>query len=95
MGGFMGIGTSAEAKELEMQNQLKRDEAERARRDAEIRLAEKKARKGQETANIKLGTNKKSEMIEEELPSGKTGSSPSSSLGLGSVPNKSKTGIQL
>lgn len=56
MGGFLGIGTSPEAEALKRQNELKQQEAARARRDAEIALAERKAKKGQEIANVKLGT---------------------------------------
>ena len=92
MGGFLGIGEGAEARALKEQNRLKEMEAEKARREAEIRLAEKKARKGQETANIKLGTKDKPE--EEEVSSGRTGSTPSSSLAIGGS-KKNKTGIQL
>ena len=56
MGGFLGIGTSSQEKALEDQKRLKQEEAEKARREAELRLAEKKAKKGQETATVKLGT---------------------------------------
>ena len=94
MGGFLGIGKSAEAKELERQNALKQQEADRARKEAEVRLAEKKAKKGQETANIKLGAEKKA--IDEEEQVGKTKSTPSvsGSLALGGAPKK-KTGLQV
>ena len=92
MGGFLGIGTSAEEKELERQTQLKREEAETARRDSEIRLAEKRAKKGQETANIKLGTNKRI-ASEEDKQTGKT-ASVSNTLAIGSKPVK-KTGVQV
>lgn len=94
MGGFLGIGKSAEERELERQNQLRQEEAERARREAEIRLAEKKAKKGQEAANIKLGTQDKAQMAEAPV-SGKQGT-PSSSLAVGAGGGKKgKTGIQL
>lgn len=94
MGGFLGIGKSSEEKELERQNQLRQQEAEQARREAEIRLAEKKAKKGQEIASVKLGT--KEEPLDAEAKTGKTKNSlnqVSSTLGLGG--SKSKTGIQV
>lgn len=95
MGGFLGIGTSAEERALEEQNKLRQREADQARREAEIRLAEKKAKKGQESAKIKLGTK---DTVEDVLPeTGKTKTSNlttvSNSLGLGGA--KKKTGIQL
>lgn len=93
MGGFLGIGKSSEARELERQNALKLKEAERARKEAAIRLAEKRARKGQETANIKLGTTQVTEQEEELERSGRR-SSPSNSLALGQAPRK-KTGVQI
>ena len=94
MGGFLGIGTSSEAKELDRQNQLKRAEAETARRDAEIRLAEKRAKKGQETANIKLGTNKRVTEVEGDKQVGKTAATVSGTLAIGSKPTK-RTGVQV
>lgn len=95
MGGFLGVGKSDAAKALEEQNRLKEQEAERARRDAEIRLAEKKARKGQEIANVKVGTLDKKDMADDLQKTGKTSgpSLPSNSLGIGG--SKGKTGVQL
>lgn len=93
MGGFMGIGKSSAEREMERQEQLKKEEAERSRRDAEVRLAEKKALKGQEVANIKLGTAVKDDSEEELLKKG-SGSSISSSLAIGGAPKK-KTGVQV
>jgi len=92
LGGFLGIGKSAEAKALEAQRRQAQMEAEKARREAEIRLAEKRARKGQETANIKLGTAKKEDEVE-DLPKIKSNTNQiSSSLGFA---NKKKTGVQI
>ena len=91
MGGFLGIDKSAEEEELERQNKLRQDEIDKARRDAAIRLAERKAKKGQETAKIKLGTKERKPQEEED-----TGAAPkvSSSLGLGAG-KAGKTGVQL
>lgn len=90
MGGFLGIGTSDEAKALERQRQQAQAEADQARREAEIRLAEKRAKKGQETANIKLGTAKKSD-IEKEEPTRSSTPQISSTLGF----TRKKTGVQI
>lgn len=92
MGAILG-GNSAQERALEEQNRLRAEEADRARREAEIRLAEKKAKKGQETANIKIGTDKKEPEILDEKQSRAPQPTLSSALGLGG--NKSKTGIQL
>jgi len=96
MGGFMGIGHSAQQAELEAQNTLKKQEAERARRAAEIALAERKANKGQEIAKLQLGggatpsdtpvKKKKSPLLTRKRPSNPI----SSNLGLGA----GKTGVQ-
>jgi hypothetical protein len=95
MGGFLGIGESAEAKALKAQNALKLQEAERARQEAELRLAEKKARKGQETANVKLGTQGLTEQEKELEKTGKqSGDSVSGGMALGQPPKK-KTGLQI
>ena len=88
MGGFLGIGKSAEEKALEEQNRLRQADIDRARRENEIRLAEKKAKKGQETAKIKLSTKE-----EEPVEQPKQSSPISPSLGIGGGP--SKTGVQL
>lgn len=89
MGGFLGIGKSGEEEQLEAQNKLKQEAAAKSRKDAEIRLAERKAKKGQETAKVKLGVEQE-EVIEDKKPK----SSVSSSLGIGGAPKRS-TGIQL
>ena len=45
MGGFLGIGKSAEEKQLEAQAAQNAAEIEKSRKDAEIRLAERTAKK--------------------------------------------------
>lgn len=92
MGGFLGIGKSSEEKEMERQAALKQQEAEQARREAEIRLAEKKAKKGQESATIKLGTSEVAPDAPQEETKKRSGlTQVSNSLGIG----KSKTGVQV
>lgn len=96
MGGFLGIGESGAEKQLKHQKELARQEAERARRDAEIAQAERTAKKGQETANIKLGAPKEEEETEINTEtSRKPTIGPSSSLGLGGLGKKKQTGIQV
>lgn len=94
MGGFLGIGESSEEKQLKEQKRLNALEVEQSRRDEEIRLAERKAKKGQNTAKVKLGTTQE-ELVDtstkKEKPKGKN--TLSSSLGLGG--GASKTGVQL
>lgn len=100
MGGFLGIGESAQEKALKQQKQLAAEEADRARRDAEIRQAERTAKKGQETANIELGGGDK-DIVEdkEEAPvKSLAPKGPSQSLGLGGLGKaggKKVTGVQL
>lgn len=91
MGGFLGIGKSGEEEELERQNNLKIAEMARARKEADLRLADKKAKKGQEISKIELGSKKTRQEGEEEEegPRGRV----SSSLALG--PSKKKTGLQI
>lgn len=92
MGGFLGIGNNSQEEELKRQEALKAEEAEKARREAEIRLAEKKAKKGQESATVKLGTSEVTpEAPEEEKKTRSSLTQVSSSLGIG----KSKTGVQV
>lgn len=93
----VGIGKSnaqkaAEA-ELAFEKEQARTEAEKARRDAAIRQAERIAKKGQETANIKLGADREEEIVEKVAPKNKV----SQSLGLGGLTKKNKkvTGVQL
>ena len=95
MGGFLGIGKSAEEKELERQNQLRQEEADRARRESEIRLAEKKAKKGQEIANVKLGTKQEDADFEEAITRKSTANSSQISNSLAIGGNKNKTGVQV
>ncbi|MAD98980.1 MAG: hypothetical protein Unbinned200contig1002_7 [Prokaryotic dsDNA virus sp.] len=97
MGGFLGIGTSPQEKALREQRKRAREEAERARREAEIALAEKKAKKGAETANIQLGAEKETQEEEtKSTESKKPVTTLSSDLGLGGISNKKrKTGVQL
>lgn len=91
MGGFLGIGKSGAEKALDRQRELAQAEADQARREAEIRLAEKRAKKGQETANIKLGTTKKSDIEEDEEPRRSSAPQISSTLGF----TGKKTGVQI
>ena len=93
MGGFLGIGESAEEKQLKEQNKLRKAEVDKARKDAEIRLAERKAKKGSATANIKIGTSETDLEEEEETTTGSKSAGVSSSLGLNI--KKNKTGVQL
>ncbi len=95
MGGFLGIGKSAEEEALEQQNVLRQQEADRSRRENEIRLAEKKAKKGQETAKIKIGTTEEelTEVSKKKEKSTAPKSTLSPSLGLGG--GTGKTGVQL
>jgi len=93
MGGFLGIGESAEEKQLKEQRRLNAIEIEKSRRDEEIRLAEKKAKKGQETAKVKLGTTTEELSQFSDKKSKEVKSTPSQSLGLGG--GASKTGVQL
>jgi hypothetical protein len=92
MGGFLGIGTSSEEESLKRQEQLRNQEIEKSRRDNEIRLAERKAKKGQETAKVKLGT-KEEELVDVPKKKGAAaGGSVSPSLGIG---GSGSTGVQL
>ena len=91
MGGFLGIGTNPQEEELKRQEALKAQEAEKARREAEIRLAEKKAKKGQESATVKLGTSEVAQDAPTEPKKKSSLTQVSSTLGIG----KSKTGVQL
>lgn len=98
MGGFLGLGKSAEEKQLEEQNRLRNEEIKKTREEAAIRLAEKKAKKGQETANIKLGTDEEAApIVDKKEPKVKNKSiGPSSSLGIGlGGPSNTGTGVQL
>ncbi len=83
MGGFLGIGSSSEEKEVEAQKRLKQEEADKARREAELRLAEKKAKKGQETATVKLGTTVDPEAAPVKEKKSSSLTQISSNLGLG------------
>ena len=97
MGGFLGIGTSDQEKALEEQKRMASEEAEQARREAEIAQAEKVAKKGQETAAIKLGGDELvGEEVETTVAPKKSARKISSSLGLG-ITEKAKggTGVQI
>lgn len=96
MGGFLGIGTSPEEKAMEEQKKRAREEAEQSRRDAEVRLAEKRAKKGQETAQIELG-DETAATTEKALDTTKSLTNVSTKLGLGGnkITKKRKTGVQL
>lgn len=92
MGGFLGIGTSDAERALDQQKEMARKEADEARRAAEIAQAEKVAKKGQETAKIRLG--KEEEEDDTFTKKKKTSSSTSTlstSLGIGG----SSTGVQI
>jgi hypothetical protein len=93
LGGFLGIGKSSEEKQLESQAALNAAEIEKSRKDAEIRLAERSAKKGKETAKIKLGQD--SLEFDTAKEDNKTKSiGPSPSLGIGGI-KKQGTGVQL
>lgn len=94
MGGFLGIGESAQEKALKEQKRLAKEEAERARRDAEIRQAEKVAKKGQETANIQLGVEEEEVKVEDKVKKKAPTIGPAKSLGLGGI-GKKGSGVQL
>lgn len=95
MGGFLGIGKSDEEKSLEAQNTLRLQEVEQSKKDTETQLAERKAKKGQQKAKIKLGTKDDEELGNDtqETTGKPKGIGVSSSLGLGS--NAGNTGVQI
>ena len=95
MGGFLGIGKSSEERALEEQKRMNALEVEKSRRDDEIRLAERKAKKGQETAKVKLGTTQEELSVSSEKKTKEKApkSMVSQSLGLGG--GSGKTGVQL
>lgn len=95
MGGFLGIGKSDAQKALEQQKKLAAEEADAARRDAEIRLAEKAANSNKQIANIQVGTD--STKLEEDSTKldDKLTSLPDQSLGLGGLSKKKKSGVQI
>lgn len=93
MGGFLGIGRGQEHRDADDQRTFEKQERDRAAEARAVALAERKSKKGQDTAKVKLGAG--AEEDEEKVSSGRKAQRVSGSLGIGGLSSKKGTGTQI